>query len=75
MKTSRDLHNWIDAVSELERSDAPTTLEARIAELQQVCADAAALEEISRRHASERISWPETTISFLRDKAKAIYGE
>ncbi|MDC0934753.1 hypothetical protein OAS39_00600 [Pirellulales bacterium] len=75
MSTKSDLHNWISAIGELERRGAPITLEARIAELQQVCADAAAMEAISQRQASERRPWPETTSAFLRDKAKAIYGE
>jgi hypothetical protein len=65
----------LDAIRELEERDAPATLEARVAELLQVCRDAQALEKLSRSAAPERWPWPESTRAFLREKAKAIYGE
>jgi hypothetical protein len=73
-----DLRNWrqsIAAIAELERRNAPTTLAGRLAELMQVCRDASALERLSQGDPPERWPWPESTLAFLREKARAIYGE
>jgi hypothetical protein len=73
-----ELRNWrqsIAAIAELERQDAPTTLAGRVAELMQVCRDASALERLSQGEPPERWPWPESTLAFLREKARAIYGE
>jgi hypothetical protein len=75
MSNNRDWRKSIAAISELERRDAPATLAARVAELMQVCRDAYALQELSQRKPPERWPWPESTLAFLREKAKAIYGE
>jgi hypothetical protein len=75
MSGNRNWRESIAAIRELERQDAPETLEERVAELIQVCRDARALEELSPNAAPERWPWPESTRAFLREKAKAIYGE
>jgi hypothetical protein len=75
MPNIRDWRQSIAAIDELERQDAPSTLASRVAELMQVCRDAHALEQLSQRKAPERWPWPESTLAFLREKAKAIYGE
>jgi hypothetical protein len=75
MSNNRDWRQSIAGLAEHERRDAPTTLAARVAELIQVCGDARAMEQLSQREAPERWPWPESTLAFLREKAKAIYGE
>ena len=75
MSNTRDWRQSIAALDKLKLRGAPTTMEARIAELMQVCRDAAALEQLSQCEASERWPWPESTLAFLREKAQAVYGE
>ena len=75
MSNNRNWLKSIAAISELEQRDAPATLEARVSVLVQVCRDAAALEKLSQCERHERWPWPESTRDFLREKAKAIYGE
>jgi hypothetical protein len=75
MADHRDWRTSITAIDELKQRDAPTTLAARIADLVQVCRDARALEQLSQCKPLERCPWPESTLAFLREKAKAIYGE
>lgn len=75
MSHERDWRRSIAGLAELERRDAPSTLAARIAELRQVCRDARAMEQLAQRAAPERWPWPDSTLAFLREKAKAIYGE
>jgi hypothetical protein len=75
MSSQRDWRRSIAAISDLEQRHAPATLAARVAELMQVCRDARALEQLSQRETPERWPWPESTRTFLREKARAIYGE
>jgi hypothetical protein len=75
MPNTRDWRQSIAVIRDLEQRDAPTTLAARVAELMQVCRDAAALEQLSQRKPPDRWPWPESTLVFLREKAKAVYGE
>lgn len=77
----RDWNKSIDTIIELERQGAPATMEQRVAELFQVCRDAAAMQAQIRSHraapdkAPESWPRPKSTDAFLRANAQAIHGE
>lgn len=77
MQGQRDWREAVDAIKQLERRDAPTSLEERVARLAIVCRTAAQLQRQfpNAPKEAQRGPWPESTLTFLREHTKAVYGE